>query len=359
VGRNEIFDINLSGGYSWKYDPATGLGSDEAQTEYGDSGAPSFYVAGPLAVLAGTHTSNNIDTGVSAHRDAIAAAIGEPISVSSGLIGDVNGDYRVNAFDSYMIVFNLHVKQGARLIQGDVTGDGSITFADLGVVAAARGKTLYAPTDFNRDGKVNGSDLIVIGDRWNQLVAKPFTSGDANGDSFVDFDDATVFHRNQRRAYFGPLPPPLSPVKGDFDGNGIVDGADSFIVNQHFNQEVPPGTNGDVDGNGLVDTSDLIFVLLHSGDSFGDLNGDHTVGPADFAVLAASWNQPVSGGRLAGDMNGDGAVTGQDAMVLFDWWSVSAGGFAPVTAPEPNSAVLALLAGWSLFSAAHRRRRIG
>ena len=355
VGRNEINELSLGGEYFWNFDPATGFGRDEAQTESGDSGSPSFFISGVIPVLAGTHTSNNYDTGVSANLSAIKAAVGEMVSVSSGLVGDLNGDNRVNLPDLSILANNLRLMQTGRYYMGDVTGDGNVNYADLAIIRSAYGKTLFAPTDFNRDRNVDGKDLATIAANWNQSVAA-FTAGDADGNSLVNLADVVIFDKNERRAFFGPLPPPLSPVKGDFDGNGIIDGADTNTVHSYLNQQVPPGTNGDVDGNGLVDTGDLVYVLLHSGESFGDINSDQSVGPGDFAILANHWGQTVSGGRFLGDMNGDGSVNDQDATVLFQWWSVSAGGFAPVTAPEPSSIALAFVGAWLLCLLRNGRR---
>lgn len=355
VGRNEVDLLGAVGNYEWDYDPPAGFGPDEAQTQGGDSGSPSFFLTGTVPVLAGVHTLVNYDTGLSSRLDEIQAAIGEPISVSTGLLSDVNGDFRVDSqeFVNYLQTFESSGR--VSFTDGDVNGNGRIDGEDASIYLANFGKTLYAPSDFNRDGKVDGDDLAVIGDHWQRSVGRPFTDGDADGDGFVDIADAWVFERNQRRAYFGPTPPPLSPIPADFDDNGLVDGSDVITTNGHLNQNVSPGTMGDVNGDGFVDVSDYIFVLTHVGDSFGDINGDHMVDPEDFSILASSWNQRVFGGRMAGDLNGDGGVNTQDARILFDWWSVTAGGFLPVTAPEPHSVILALI-GLFICSLTRRRR---
>jgi hypothetical protein len=362
VGRNEVSLVYSSGNYEWVYNPTTGLGPSEAQTQAGDSGGPSFFVSGSYPVLAGIHTRVNFDTGISAKLQQIMDAVGEPISVSTGLPADVNGDFRLNPMDVFAIAANLG-RDGARFYQGDVSGDGRVDVNDVLMwhsQAARLGTSggYFAPADFDRDGDVDALDLATIGDHWLQSVGQRFTSGDANGDAFVNNLDVEMFDYNQYRAYFGPLPPPLSPITGDFSGNGIVDGFDLNVVTTHLNQTVEPGTNGDADGNGIVNNADVVLVATNLGDSFGDINSDHLVGPNDFLVLAANWNQAVTTGRLGGDMDGNGLVNGQDAAVLFGWWDMQGGSFPYMTIPEPSSTVLgmsgAVLAG--LISRLKRRR---
>lgn len=355
VGRNEINLVNSYGTYQWNYDPTAGLGADEAQTQSGDSGGPSFFGGGRVPVLAGIHYRVNLDTGVSKNLQQIIDAVGEPVSASTGLVGDLNGDFRVDVNDLGMLAANYGALEGARYNGGDVSGDGLVNFIDVIQLADNYGRASFAPTDFDRDGDVDGSDLATIGSRWLKPVSTPFTLGDANGDSFVNFADVEVFDRNQFRAYFGPLPSPLSPVAGDITGNGIVDGFDLNVVTLNIYQSVAPGTNGDLDGNGYVNDLDLTYITGRLGDSFGDISGDQLVGPADFAILANHWNQVVADGRLSGDLTGDGWVNSFDARALFDWWGQSGGTFPGMTVPEPTAAILFAIG--TLLAAFTRRHR--
>jgi hypothetical protein len=357
VGRNDINQVELGGNYLWDYDPASGWGNNEAETQSGDSGSPSFLTQGSTPVLAGVHTRTNYDTGVSVNLQQIMAAVGEHVSISTGLIGDVNGDFRVTARDLDFLLDGFGNPLNSYTRTADFTGDGIVDTRDLNLFLDNYGKGMFAPSDFDRDGDVDGRDLITIGHGWMKKVATPFTMGDANGDSIVDFADVDIFDRNQFRAYFGSLPAPLSAVDGDLTGNGVVDGFDLSMVTTNLNKAVLPGTNGDADGNGVVNSLDVVFVSTRLGSSFGDLNGDHEVGPLDFAVLANNWFKPVSGGRLAGDLNGDGWVTTGDAQVLFGWWGQQNGDFPGMLVPEPTSLVLAGLSASSL--ALLLRRRIG
>ncbi len=355
VGRNEINSVSSYGIYQWSYDPTAGLGADEAQTQSGDSGGPSFFTSGKTSVLAGIHYRVNLDTGVAKNLQQIRDSVGEPISVSTGLIGDLNGDFRVDVLDLGVFADNYGKLSGARYNDGDLTGDGVSGFNDFILFAQNYGRELFAPTDFDQDGDVDVNDLATIGGSWLKSVITPYTLGDANGDSFVDFADVEVFDRNQFRAYFGPLPAPLAPISGDLTGNGIVDGLDINVVALNIYQSVVPGTNGDADGNGYVDDADSAYVTARFGDSFGDVNGDHQVGPADFVVLANHWNQVVVGGRLQGDLTGDGWVNSFDARALFDWWSQKGGTFPGMKVPEPASLSLAAVSVASLMCCFRRR----
>ncbi len=346
-GRNEIDRVSGTGELAWSYDLSGGLGADEARTVSGDSGGPSFLTVGQLPVLAGIHTFSNIDTGVSLYLEAIQAAIGEPIAVSTGLLGDLDGDFRVGSQDLNQILDAFGRPASTATQLGDLTGNGTVGMLGINIFLDQYGKSLYAPTDFNFDGDVDGDDLARLGDRWQVSTGAPYTWGDATGDALVNLADVELFDRNQNRAYFGPLPAPLSPIAYDFDGDGQVDSSDVTFVSANLYRQVTPGTDGDVNFNGVVDENDLSVVSNALGNSFGDINGDHVVGPADFVILANNWNRIVTGGRLSGDMNSDGLVNYFDALVLFDWWGVrSDGTFAGIAVPEPAGGSLIVLGAY-------------
>lgn len=354
VGLDEIDQVNAYGSYQWDYD-SSGQARSGVETQNGDSGGPSFFIDGPIPVLAGIHTRTNYDTAVSWNLQQIMDAVDEPISVSTGLPGDVDGDFLVSPLDLTYLLDGYGKAFNASSRNGDLTGDHVINMLDINLFLDNYGKMLYAPTDFDRDGDVDGSDLSTIADNWLKSVSTPFTMGDANGDSFVSYADAQLFDRNQFRAYFGALPAPLSPIPGDLTGNGIVDGFDLNVVTLNLNKSVEPGTNGDLDGNGFVDGLDVSQMSSRLGDSFGDISRDQKTGPADFAIIANHWNQSVTGGRLNGDLTGDGWVDSFDARALFDWWGQSGGTFPGMVVPEPTAAGLFVIG--SLLAACSSRRR--
>jgi hypothetical protein len=354
VGRNEISSVSTYGSYQWDYNPSTGFGADEAQTQNGDSGSPSFLMANRRPVLAGVHTRTNFDTGVSANLAALMAAVPEPVSLSTGLEGDLNADFRVDVVDLATLSASFRSAKGASYSAGDLSGDGLVDFDDFVDFANNFGQSLFAPSDFDRDRDVDGNDLATIGANWQKSV-KVFSLGDANGDAVVNAADLQIFDRNQFRGYFGTLPAPLFPVYGDINGDGLVDSLDLNVATQNLNKSVVPGTNGDVDGNGKVDDLDRASIITHIGDSFGDINGDHAVGAGDFLILAQNWNRLVVGGRHEGDLNGDYFVTSLDANILFSWWGQENGYFPGMTIPEPASLTL-FVTGMLAFGTLRRRR---
>ncbi|MGD9634696.1 MAG: dockerin type I domain-containing protein [Pirellulales bacterium] len=356
VGRNEIDSVDIGGNLTWTYDPVHGLGVDEAETQIGDSGAPSFFTSGRIPVLAGVHTRENFDTGISKNLQAIIDLVGEPVSVSTGLVGDLNGNFQVNASDFFAMTTGASTVGKARYYNGDLTGDGIVDIRDFQLLSLNLGRGLFAPSDTNRDGSVDGYDLARMGASWGRSVA-PFTMGDANGDGIINLADVEIFDDNQFRAYFGPLPAPLSPIVGDFTGNGVVDGFDLAVVTGNLNKIVVAGTNGDADGNGVVNSADVAFISTRLGSSFGDLNGDFEVGPSDFVVMASNWNKFVGGGRLSGDLNGDKLVNSTDARILFDWWGQQGGEFPNMLVPEPSAFGLLLMALLSTPGRLTSRRR--
>ncbi len=148
----------------------------------------------------------------------------------------------------------------------------------------------------------------------------------------------------------------LSPVPGDVTGDGNVNALDLNAMALHLNETVTPGSNGDVDGNGIVNELDRSYILTRFGTSFGDINGDHQVGPGDFQILAFYWNRSVSYGRLSGDFNGDHTVNALDAKILFSWWGEQGGTFPGMMIPEPASATLFALG--MLMAGPLRRRTV-
>ncbi len=76
----------------------------------------------------------------------------------------------------------------------------------------------------------------------------------------------------------------------------------------------------------------------------GDVNRDGIVNSQDLAIVSSEWQQ--TGAGLVGDVNHDDIVNAQDLAIVSSEWQQTSGGSgnSVATVPEPNSALLALLA---------------
>jgi len=138
-------------------------------------------------------------------------------------------------------------------------------------------------------------------------------------------------------------------ANGLFYGVGYADGADHVVVGLSSGQiEVAYTLLGDANLDGLVNTSDFNIVAANFNQSItgwdqGDFNYDGLVNTADFNELAANFNQGVSGANSAGD------------VVALDAFAAANGLSLPTSSvPEPASASVLIAAGLGFLS---RRRR--
>ena len=107
---------------------------------------------------------------------------------------------------------------------------------------------------------------------------------------------------------------PDPPVAGDFNGNGVLDGADIDMLSA----EVRAGTNlpkFDLDRNNLVNEEDRRVAVEDLAQTwFGDADFSQSVDFSDFALLAARFGE--SGGWQDGDFDGNGLVEFADFVLL-------------------------------------------
>jgi hypothetical protein len=63
--------------------------------------------------------------------------------------------------------------------------------------------------------------------------------------------------------------PPLTPLGGDYDDDGDVDGTDILVWQRTLGDAVPSGTSADGDGSGVIDAGDLAAWKRRFGRSSG------------------------------------------------------------------------------------------
>ena len=370
VGRNEINFANedaglLSGvsfeGISFTYDdqPGTGLGADEALTQGGDSGAPSFAVTDIGLALAGTHSGSGLDQSISPYVDSLLSVVPETVSVVTDLWGDINSDFKVDNSDFSILARNWQQGPGMTYNDGDLNGDGFVENADYSILAGTWQSTLLAPSDFDGDFDVDSDDLRAIGNNWLESV-DPGTNGDADSNGIVDDLDVTLLDTHWRYRSNFVIPPPAVPVVGDVDGNGLVDGDDFLIASGNWGLGAGATLEqGDVTGDGYVNGSDTAFIAGHW-EPYGpaDINEDLKVDKNDLDLLVANWETSTQGGKADGDLDGSGFVDADDFSILADWWGRGVKQSESIPAltvvPEPTSVILLSL-GWLGMFAVRRR----
>lgn len=335
VGRNEISSRSAET-LGWTYDIGqSGLGNDEAILENLDSGGPSFAVIGANLVLAGIHGGSAYPTSPSAYDSSISAIqssilsvlapTSEHPSVATDLIGDLNGDYRVNSADFDILESSYGAGPGFNYNQGDLNGDGQVTNADYALLSLHTGESLFAPSDFNQDAAVNKSDMFQVGVYWGQTVA-PHTSGDANGDTIVDAKDIGALNSNWPFYHWTPpTPTPANHQRADLNWDSLITIDDVYTLldcpEVSCGADINPTPTGF--GDGVVDFLDINYIYsLFDALGPADINADGKVDNADLSVILHPhhWRQSTSNGKADGDVNGDGYVDIDDFTLMADWW---------------------------------------
>jgi hypothetical protein len=184
---------------------------------------------------------------------------------ASAIIGDFNGDARVNAVDLFLLT-NDWLKSGSVADIGPLpNGDGIVNFIDFSLFAQhwLEGTWLPIPGDLNSDGKIDFADLALFAMQWLRE--------DCNDPNWCD--------------------------GADFNHSGATDTSDLAIFTDHWLEGTWHPIPGDLNGNGTVDFSDFaIFANQWLNDCISpewcygaDLNYDFTVDFRDFASLASGW----------------------------------------------------------------------
>jgi hypothetical protein len=348
VGRNELSRFPSPTDVGWTYDSVGGLGNDEAVTQGGDSGGPTFAITTAGLALVGTHSGVASDASVSYHLGQISVQIGESISIATDQLGDVNHDFIANGSDFAIISGNWLTGPGKTYSQGDLSGDGYVNGTDYAILSGNWQEVLRSPADFDLDQVVDAADLREVGNRWGQTGLSPGTPGDADADGDVDREDVLVvdsFYRHDPHI----LPSPTGPLApADFNEDGLVNATDELMLlgtypPAPYPRTVTPGSLGDLNSDGSVNYSDFA-IFSGQWEPFGpaDATTDGKIDLEDLDVLADNWLLTVTLGREEGDFNGDNVVDSDDFSILADWWGRGYGYPGSTPLPEPTTAGLAL-----------------
>ncbi len=118
--------------------------------------------------------------------------------VASLLPGDADLNGIVDLTDYNIFVSNYGTAGGSGMLftQGDFTGDGGVTFSDLGYLASSFGRdlrTLQLLGDLNNDWKIDDTDRdIFFANFMANLSAPTSAQGNFDGDSDIDINDLDI-----------------------------------------------------------------------------------------------------------------------------------------------------------------------
>ena len=179
-------------------------------------------------------------------------------SEDDALLGDVNGDGKVN-------------KDDADDVQKYDAGTGTLTDA-----AKKR-------ADVNGDGVIDAGDTVKI---LNMIVDKNAVFGDVNGDGKLTQEDVDLIKKYD--AGTGTLTDD-EKKRADVNGNGDIDVNDSLMISQLLLKET-----GDINGDKKIDEEDALLILKHDSgissltkeqEKRADLNNDGDVDASDAVII--------------------------------------------------------------------------
>jgi len=258
---------------------------------------------------------------------------GAPVTVNSGQILNPSGTGTINYQSS------VTVSSSASLTFANSTHASALTVGSGATVAVTGTGTVLQVDSLSDAGTIDlqtnallinygSSDPITTTAGY---IKSGFNNGHWNGPGIISTTAQT-------------------PTNGLLYGVGYADGADNVVSGLSSGQiEVKYTLLGDANLDGLVNGSDFNILAANFNQSItgwdqGDFNYDGLVNAADFNELAANFNQGISGGATSGD------VAALDAFAAANGLSLP----AILSIPEPASAAIMLGA---LGVLARRRRR--
>jgi len=309
----------------------SGTGSLTLQTSSGS--AQVNVQAGTQEIDLPTTLASNTVFNVSSGATLV---VGNPLTINSGVALTSTGSGTV-AYNSIVTV----------LSNGSIAFASS-THADTLSVAATASASIVSPS---------GGVVLTV-----NSLANSGTLNVANNELLVNYGAgadpiasiaAQIKSGYNNGAWNGPgiiSSAALTPTNGLLYGLGYADGTDGVVSGLASGQiEVKYTLLGDANLDGVVNGSDFNILAANFNQSItgwdqSDFNYDGVVNAADFNELAANFNQGASGGATAGDVAALDAFAAANGLPMPTLSNV----------PEPAAASLLIVGG---LSALARRRR--
>ncbi|MDG2383827.1 MAG: lamin tail domain-containing protein [Pirellulaceae bacterium] len=152
----------------------------------------------------------------------------------------------------------------------------------------------------------------------------PWPAADGNGHSLQR--DNVEENGNSATAWLAAAPTPgqfeSGPLRGDFDGNGIVNQADINLLFEAMRVTEIPDLVYDLTNDGLVnelDRDEMVKNVLHT--DYGDTDLNQVFNSGDLVIVFAAGKYedqlPLNAGWGEGDWNGDGDFDSSDLVLAF------------------------------------------
>jgi hypothetical protein len=327
--------------------PSDGKTWDIINNNWNNGSAATVYADGDNVTF---NDTNNATSNGGTNPSAYNVTLTTTISPGSVTVNNSLGNYTISGAGGKIVDTGAFTKSGSDTVTiGTALTVGSMSITAGAVklasgVSGGAGPAVTSPinlTSLSITGSgqldVNNNHLIITYGSSDPIttiagyIKSGYNSGAWNGPGIMSTAAQTT-------------------TNGLLYGVGYADGADGVVAGLSSGQiEVAYTLLGDANLDGLVNGSDFNILAANFNQSItgwdqGDFNYDGLVNASDFNELAANFNQGVSGGASAGD------------VAALDAFAVANGLPLPTSnVPEPASAGMMVMAGLGILQ---RRRRL-
>lgn len=250
-------------------------------------------------------------------------------TTSPSILGDVNGDGKVDEIDSETLKKYLGktiTLTEEQLVAADVNSDGIISVGD------SENIRLYASGIVVENGVIDSiGTLSVCPKNYNlsngictefiEIDAKlaNYKKGDINSDGMIDSKDIKLLNKYLKKEST------LTTVQlniADYNSNGIIDLNDLNALEDDLNEKSnDSGAVGDINLDGVVNSNDVILLdkyvnkkitLKSEALNVSDIDLNGTINLQDVSLLA----KKISDFYQSGDINMDGIVNAADLTIF-------------------------------------------